>query len=104
MEEGGEVIAVFVTFRYGEDFSTAKIRRVAEEARARFEGMPGLISKVFSIVAESREGRNVYVWDSLESARTFFTPETRARIAALYGVEPVIEYAEVGALVENVHA
>lgn len=98
------MIAVFVTLRYGEAFSTARLRRVAEEARARFEGMPGLISKVFCLVPERREGRNVYVWDSLELARTFFTPETRARIAALYGVEPVIEYAKVGALVDNSHA
>jgi hypothetical protein len=95
------MIAVFITFRYGENFSAAKLRQLAETSRAKFEGMPGLRSKHFSVLPDSREARNVYVWDDPEEARRFFTPETRNRIAALYGVQPIIEYAEVCALVEN---
>ena len=97
------MVAVFVTFRYGEDFSAAKIRQLAEGSKARFEGMPGLHSKSFSVLPEAREARNVYVWDGMEAARRFFTPETCAHIAALYGVQPVIEYAEVCASVDNAH-
>src|SRR5262245_10949131 len=97
----GQMIAVFITFRYGEDFSAAKVRQLAENSRAKFEGMPGLRSKLFSVSPELREARNVYVWDDAEAARMFFTQETRDRIAALYGVQPNIEYAEVCALVEN---
>jgi hypothetical protein len=48
-----------------------------------------------------REARNVYVWDDPEAPRRFFTAENRACIAGLYGVQPIIEYAEVYALVEN---
>jgi hypothetical protein len=95
------MIAVFITFRYGEDFSAAKVRQLAENSRAKFEGMPGLRSKLFSVLPELREARNVYVWDDPEAARRLSTPESRNRIAALYGVQPIIEYAEVCALVEN---
>ena len=98
------MIAVFITFRFREDFSAAKVRQLAQVSRAKFEGMPGLRSKVFSVLPELREARNLYVWDDPEAARRFFTPETRDRIAALYGVQPIIEYAEVCALVENSHA
>ncbi len=66
--------------------------------------MPGLRSKLFSVSPELREARNVYVWDDEEAARTFFTPEMRDRVGALYGVQPTIEYAEVCALVENAGA
>ena len=97
----GQMIAVFITFRYGEDFSAAKVRQLAENSRAKFEGMPGLRSKLFSVLPELREARNVYVWDDPEAARRLSTPESRNRIAALYGVQPIIEYAEVCALVEN---
>lgn len=38
------MIAVFVTFRYGEDFSAPKLNQLAESARAKFEGMLGLSS------------------------------------------------------------
>jgi len=95
------VIAVFVTFRFGEDFSAANVRQLAESSRAKFEGMPGLRSKLFSVLPELREARNLYVWDDPEAARRLFTPESRDRIAALYGVQPIIEYAEVCTLVEN---
>jgi hypothetical protein len=98
------MIAVFITFRYGEDFSAAKVRQLANNARATFENMPGLRWKVFSVFPELREARNVYVWDDPEAARWFFTPEGRDRVAAFYGVEPIIEYAEVCALVESSHA
>ena len=98
------MIAVVVTFRYGQDFSAAKVRQVAEKSKAKFEGMPGLRSKLFSVSPELREARNVYVWDDEEAARTFFTPEMRDRVGALYGVQPTIEYAEVCALVENAGA
>jgi hypothetical protein len=57
------MIAVFITFRYGEDFSAAKVRQLANNARATFENMPGLRSKVFSVFPELREARNVYVWE-----------------------------------------
>ena len=63
--------------------------------------MPGLRLKLFSVYPELREARNVYVWDDPEAAQRFFTAENRDCIAALYGVQPIIEYAEVCALVEN---
>jgi hypothetical protein len=95
------VIAVFVTFRYEENFSLAKVRELAGMSRAKFAGMPGLRTKLFSVSPELREARNVYIWNDEQAARAFFTPEVRERVAALYGVEPVIEYAQVCALVEN---
>jgi len=95
------MIVAFITFRYGNDFTADKVHQLAQNARAMFEGMPGLRSKLFSVSPESREARNVYIWDDANSARTFFTQKTRDSIAALYGVQPTIEYAEVCALVEN---
>jgi hypothetical protein len=98
------MIAVFVTFHFVDDFSAERVRKLAENARAKFEGMPGLRSKLFSVFPERREAVNVYVWDDPEAARRFLTPESRDRIAALYGAQPRIEYAEVCALVENSRA
>ncbi|HEY4211806.1 MAG TPA: hypothetical protein VGM84_10025 [Steroidobacteraceae bacterium] len=98
------MIAVVVTFRYGEDFNAAKVRQIAEQSKAKFEGMPGLRSKLFSVSAELREARNVYVWDDADAARSFFTSQMRERVGALYGVQPRVEYSEVCALVENTHA
>ncbi len=95
------MISVFVTFTYENDFNAAKLRQIAEAAKPRFEGMPGLRSKVFTLRPEQRQATNVYVWDSEEQARSFFSEEMLERVTGLYGVRPSIEFAAVAALVEN---
>lgn len=97
------MVGVIVTFRYGGDFDAAKVRKVAEGARARFEGMPGLRTKVFTVNPEAREATNFYVWDAESAARQFFNDEMLARVTGLYGVRPSIRFVEIAALVENAH-
>ena len=63
------MIGVFVTFRYGDDFDEQRVRKIAQNARAKFEGMAGLRSKAFTINAAKREALNFYVWDSEDAAK-----------------------------------
>jgi heme-degrading monooxygenase HmoA len=80
------MIGVFVTFRYEDNFDERAVRKLAETARARFEGMPGLRSKAFTLNSGKREAANFYVWDSEDAAKAFFTDELLERVAGLYGV------------------
>jgi len=98
------MIAVFVTFEYDESFDRRRIVGIAEQAKGTFLGMPGLRQKAFTIDGENRRARNVYLWESEEAARAFFTPELGKRIASIYGVAPRIEFAEVAVLVDNAPA
>jgi hypothetical protein len=66
-----------------------------------FQGMDGLLSKVFMWNDETKTVINTYVWESEEAARAFFTPEVKARVIELYGVEPHVQFAEVSALIDN---
>jgi len=95
---------VFVTFRFVEKFDERVVQGIADRARARFEGMPGLRSKAFTFNAQKREAVNFYVWESEEAARAFFTDELRERVTSLYGVAPVVEFVQICALVENAPA
>jgi heme-degrading monooxygenase HmoA len=96
------MVGVLITFRYGSEFNEARVRQVADAARARFQGMPGLRSKAFTVDATKREAINFYVWDSEDAARAFFTPELLERVTGLYGVQPSVQFVQVVALVENV--
>jgi heme-degrading monooxygenase HmoA len=98
------MIGVFVTFRYGENFDERAVRKIAETARARFEGMPGLRSKTFTLNSEKREATNFYVWDSEDAAKAFFSDELLERVTGLYGVRPSVEFVQIATLVENVRA
>ena len=96
------VIGVFVTFCYADNFDERAVRKIAEAARARFEGMPGLRSKAFTLSSGKREATNFYVWESEDAAKAFFTDELLERVAGLYGVRPTVDFVQIATLVENV--
>ncbi len=77
------------------------MRKIAETARVRFEGMPGLRSKAFTLNSGKREAVNFYVWDSEDAAKAFFTDGLIERVASLYGVRPSVEFVQIASLVEN---
>lgn len=95
------MIGVFVTFRLGDKFDEQAVRKIAMNARAMFEAMPGLRSKAFTLNAEKREAANFYVWDSEDAAKAFFTDQLLERVTALYGVRPSVEFVQIATLVEN---
>ena len=96
------MIGVFVRFQFGDNFDERAVRKIAETARGRFEGMPGLRSKAFTVNSGQREAVNFYVWDSEEAAKAFFTDELLERVTGLYGVRPSVEFVQIAALVENI--
>jgi heme-degrading monooxygenase HmoA len=98
------MIGVFVTFRYGDNFDERAVRKIAETARARFEGMPGLRSKAFTRNSGKREATNFFVWESEDAAEAFFSDELLERVTGLYGVRPTVEFVQIATLVENVRA
>ena len=80
------MIGVNVTFQYEDSFDRARVIGVADNARATFEGMPGLRFKFFALDESARRANNFYVWDSKEAALEFFSDELRQRVTDLYGV------------------
>ncbi len=95
------MIVVMVRFQYENEFNEARLQQIAEGARSKFEGMPGLRSKAFTVDAARRQALNFYVWESEDVARKFYSPQTIDEIAKIYGVRPSIEYVKLAALVEN---
>jgi heme-degrading monooxygenase HmoA len=95
------MIALTVSFQFGDDFDPARLQQIAQQASGKFEGLPGLRSKAFTIDAARRRAFNFYVWESEAAARAFFTPQAIAGAAKVYGVTPTIEYLPLAALVDN---
>lgn len=97
------MIGVFVSFAFPEAFDASALRVIAQQARAKFEAMPGLRSKAFTLNEARRQAVNFYIWDDEAAARAFFTPELAGRIAQLYGATPTIAFVEIAELVDNAH-
>jgi hypothetical protein len=94
------MIAVFVTFD-PDSLDEERVRKVAVEARGTFEGLAGLRHKFFTLHENKTRATNVYVWESENAAREFFSDELLARVTALYGVRPTVEFADVIEFVDN---
>ena len=95
------MIGVSVVFDYDGDFDRSRVITVAKNARAMFEGLPGLQFMFFTLDEKQERALNFYVWDSLEAAEAFFTDELRERVTGLYGVSPTISYLEIAEAVDN---
>ena len=95
------MIGVIVTIGPGENLDRQRASAVAEQEAPMFEGMDGLRSKVFMWDDETGTVTSTYVWESEAAARAFFTPEVKAQIIELYGVEPQVRFAEVSAMIDN---
>ena len=98
------MIGVFVTFDLGAAYDADQLSKLAEAAGPKFRGMPGLVSKTFTLDDEARRAVNFYVWESEEAARRFFSEETLASVARTYGVRPLLRYVAIPGRVENVPA
>ena len=95
------MIAVMIRFQYENELNEARLQQIAESARSKFLGMPGLRSKTFTVDAARRQALNFYVWESEEAAQKFYSPQMIEGVAKIYGVRPSIEYLKLAALVEN---
>ncbi len=92
---------VYVTFQYDGDFDRERVAQVAQNARAMFEGMPGLRFKFFTFDEKEQRAVNFYVWESQGAAEDFFTEELRERVTTLYGVKPTVNFVEIAQVVDN---
>ena len=95
------MIGATVTFDFDGPFDRERVVGVAANARAMFEGMPGLRFKFFTFDEAEKRATNFYVWESKEAAVEFYSDELRARVTELYGVMPTIEFFEIAEIVDN---
>ena len=95
------MFAAYVTFQLDDRFDPEMLRKISEQARSIFVGLPQLRNKYFTIDAANRRAVNVYIWESEAAARAFFDEALLQKVSELYGVKPRLEFAEVAAFVDN---
>jgi hypothetical protein len=95
------MFGVFVTFDLGAAYDAARLSQLAQAALPKFTGMPGLISKTFTLDDAARKAVNFYVWETEAAARGFFSAETLVWVTRVYGVQPTLRFVAIAGRVEN---
>lgn len=93
---------VIVTYKLPKALPRSTVlERFKVAAETKFKGMPGLHSKQFCYDEKTGNGLSVYLWQSKEQAKAFFTPEFQASFESIFGVKPDFEILDTLLVVDN---
>ena len=96
------MITSITRFQLPAGVPTEAVKNGFREVAPHFKHPSGLLRKYFLISEDAKTGGGVYLWDSMEQARTFSEGVLRPMIRSKFKVEPSIEYYETPVIVDNV--
>lgn len=88
------MILTLVRFALAEPIDLAEAERRFLSSAPKYVGLPGLLRKHYVLSEDGRFAGGVYLWENRAAADAVYSGEWRARVAALYGAEPIIEVFE----------
>ncbi|MBB1094410.1 YdhR family protein [Rhodopseudomonas palustris] len=95
------MITTIVQFTLAEPISLEEAAKRFQSSAPKYHKLPGLIRKYYIRSEDGRTAGGVYLWESREAAEKVYAGEWRARVAQLYGAEPVISWFDSPVIVDN---
>lgn len=86
-------VAVIVSIATPPGVTDAYLKAEFDKAVPRYQAIPGLIRKYFTI--EPKRFGGIYYWSSKAAAQAWFSDAWTARAKATYGSDPVVSYYDV---------
>jgi hypothetical protein len=95
------MIAALITFELDTPLSLEEATATFESTAPHYRGLDHLISKAYIRSADGRTVGGFYVWDSRAAAETMYGGDWEARVTAVYGAKPRLQYFDVPVLIQN---
>ena len=92
-------VAVVVSIATPPGVTDAYLKAEFDKAVPRYQAIPGLIRKYFTI--EPKRFGGIYYWSSKAAAQAWFSAAWTARAKATYGSDPVVTYYDVPLAIEG---
>jgi hypothetical protein len=96
------MITSITRFQLPAGVPTETIKSGFREVAPNFKKPPGLLRKYFLISEDGKTGGGVYLWNSMEQARTFSEGVLRPMIKEKFKLDASIEYFDSPVIVDNV--
>jgi heme-degrading monooxygenase HmoA len=93
-------VAVVVSIATPPGATDAYLKGEFEKAAPRYQQIPGLIRKYFTI--EPKRFGGIYYWSSKTAAQAWFNEAWTARARATYGADPIVTYYDVPLAIDGV--
>jgi hypothetical protein len=95
------MIAALITFDLDSPLSLDEATVKFESTAPNYRGLEHLISKAYIRSDDGRTVGGFYVWDSRVAAEAMYGGNWEARVTAVYGVKPRLQYFDVPVLIDN---
>ena len=93
-------VAVVVSIATPPGVTDAYLKGEFDKAAPRYQAIPGLIRKYFTI--EPKRFGGIYYWSSKAAAQAWFNEAWTARARATYGADPIVTYYDVPLAIDGV--
>lgn len=95
------MITTITTFRLPKPMTRDEARRIFLSTAPKYQGVPGLVRKVYVISEEGDTVGGIYLWNSRADAAAMYTEDWRAFVREKYGTEPMVTYFDSPVVVDN---
>jgi hypothetical protein len=96
------MITSITRFQLPSGIPSEAVKNGFREVAHHFKHPSGFLRKYFLISEDAKTGGGVYLWNSMEEARTFSEGVLRPMIRNKFNVEPSIEYYDAPVVVDNI--
>ena len=96
------MITVITTFRLPKPVTRDEARAIFRSTAPKYQGVAGLVRKVYVLSPEGNTAGGVYLWNSRAEADAMYTEAWKAFVREKYGTEPLLTYFDSPVVVDNV--
>jgi hypothetical protein len=95
------MITVITTFQLPKPITRDEARRIFLSTAPKYQGVPGLVRKVYVFSQEGDTAGGVYLWNSRAEADAMYTQSWRTFVREKYGTDPSVTYFDSPVVVDN---
>lgn len=95
------MITATTTFRLPKPITRDEARKIFLSTAPKYQGVPGLVRKVYVLSQEGDTAGGIYLWNSRAEADAMYTESWKAFVREKYGTDPSVAYFDSPVVVDN---
>ncbi len=95
------MITAITTFRLPKPITRDEARKIFLSTAPKYQGVPGLVRKVYVLWQEGDTAGGIYLWNSRAEAEAVYTESWRAFVREKYGTDPTVTFFDSPVVVDN---
>jgi Putative mono-oxygenase ydhR len=96
------MITAITTFRLPKPITRAEARTIFLSTAPKYQGVPGLVRKVYVLSQDGNTVGGIYLWNSRVEADAMYTESWKDFVREKYDTDPSVTYFDSPVVVDNV--